>query len=34
MDIQISETKADLIKWIFAFWIRIALMITGRYFKK
>jgi hypothetical protein len=33
LDLRISETKVDLIKWIFAFWITLALMIIGLYLK-
>jgi hypothetical protein len=33
IDVKISETKDDLIKWIFAFWITLALMIVGLYLK-
>ena len=33
VELKISETKVDLIKWIFAFWITLALMIIGLYLK-
>ena len=30
---KISETKVELLKWIFAFWLTLALMIIGLYLK-
>jgi hypothetical protein len=32
-NLKISESKVDLIKWIFAFWITIVLMFIGLYLK-
>lgn len=32
--LEIKEAKTDLIKWVFAFFITIALMIIGLYLKK
>lgn len=29
-----SQQKSDLIKWIFTFWISLAIMILGLYLKK
>lgn len=34
LEIRIAETKVDLIKWVFAFFAAISLMIIGLYFKK
>jgi len=34
LEAKISETKVDLIKWMFAFWVTLVLMIVGIYFKK
>jgi ribosomal protein L7/L12 len=31
---DLANTKVDLIKWIFAFWVALALMIIGLYLKK
>ena len=31
---KIGESKVDMIKWMFAFWITIVLMIVGLYLKK
>jgi len=31
---DLANTKVDLIKWIFAFWVTLALMIIGIYLKK
>lgn len=34
LDLKISETKVDLIKWTFSFWITIVLLIVELYLKK
>jgi hypothetical protein len=34
LESKISDTKVDLIKWIFAFWMTLALMVIGLYLKK
>lgn len=34
LDTKISESKVDVIKWVFAFWITLALMIVGLYLRK
>jgi len=31
---DLANTKVDLIKWIFALWVTLALMIIGLYLKK
>ena len=31
---DLHQTKIDLIKWVFAFWISLTLMIAGLYLKK
>ena len=31
---DLANTKVDLIKWIFALWVTLALMIVGLYLKK
>ena len=31
---KISETKADIIKWVFGFFVTLALLIAGLYFRK
>lgn len=31
---EISDTKVDLIKWVFAFFATLAIMIIGLYLKK
>jgi hypothetical protein len=33
LDNKINETKIDIIKWIFAFWVTVILLIIGLYFK-
>jgi hypothetical protein len=33
LDLRIGETKVDLVKWMFAFWVTLALMIIGLYLK-
>lgn len=33
LDRRISETKVDLIKWMFAFWATLVLMLIGLYIK-
>lgn len=30
---KISNVKVDLIKWMFAFWVTVVLMLVGLYFK-
>ncbi|MHB8262080.1 MAG: hypothetical protein ACYDEC_17615 [Bacteroidia bacterium] len=32
--LEIANTKVDIIKWVFAFFATLALMIMGLYFKK
>jgi len=34
LDLRISESKVDLIKWMFAYWLTMALMLIGLYLKK
>jgi hypothetical protein len=34
LDLRISESKVDLIKWMFAFWVTLVLMLIGLYLKK
>lgn len=34
IEIKIAESKADMIKWVFAFFATLALMILGLYIKK
>ena len=34
LESKISETKVDLIKWVFTFFAAIAVMIIGLYLKK
>jgi len=34
LDLRISESKVDLIKWMFAFWVTLVLMLIGIYIKK
>ena len=31
---DLNQTKVDLIKWVFAFWITLMIMIAGLYIKK
>lgn len=31
---DLANTKVDLIKWVFAMWVTLALMIVGLYLKK
>jgi hypothetical protein len=31
---DLANAKVDLIKWIFAFWMTLALMVIGLYLKK
>ncbi len=31
---DLQQTKVDLIKWVFAFWITLMIMIAGLYIKK
>jgi hypothetical protein len=31
---KINSVKVDLIKWMFAFWVTVVLMMIGLYFKK
>ncbi len=31
---KISETKTDMVKWVFGFFFALALMILGLYFRK
>jgi hypothetical protein len=33
LDNKINETKIDIIKWIFAFWVTVILLLIGLYFK-
>ena len=33
LNTKIGETKVDIIKWMFGFWITIILMFIGLYFK-
>jgi hypothetical protein len=33
-NLKIGESKVDIIKWVFAFWITLALMIMGLYLKR
>jgi hypothetical protein len=33
LDTKISESKVDVFKWGFAFWITLTLMIVGLYLK-
>jgi hypothetical protein len=33
LDNKINETKIDIIKWIFAFWVTVILLFIGLYFK-
>src|SRR5687767_3075863 len=32
-NLKISETKVDMIKWLFAFWVTLVLLIIGLYLK-
>lgn len=32
--LEIKESKLETIKWVFAFFVTLALMIVGLYFKK
>lgn len=34
LESKISETKVDLIKWVFTFFAALAIMIIGLYLKK
>ena len=34
LDVKLSETKVDLIKWVFAFFATLALLVAGLYLKK
>ena len=34
LKVKIAETKVDLIKWVFAFFAALSLMIVGLYLKK
>ena len=34
LELKIVETKVDLIKWVFAFFAALAVMIIGLYLKK
>lgn len=34
LEVKIAETKVDTIKWVFAFFAAVALMIIGLYLKK
>jgi hypothetical protein len=31
---DLHQTKVDLIKWVFAFWVTLMLMIAGLYIRK
>lgn len=34
LDVKISETKNDIIKWLFGFWVTIILVILANWFIK
>ena len=34
LELKIAESKNDMLKWFFGFFIALALMIIGTYFKK
>jgi hypothetical protein len=34
LELKINETKVETIRWVFAFWISLAVMIFGIYLKK
>ena len=34
LELKIAESKNDMLKWLFGFFIALALMIIGTYFKK
>jgi predicted ATP-dependent Lon-type protease len=34
LDIKITETKSDIIRWVFAFFVTLMLAIVGLYFKR
>jgi hypothetical protein len=34
IELKIAESKNDMLKWFFGFFIALALMIVGTYFKK
>lgn len=34
LETKLAETKVDIIKWVFSFFVAIALMIIGLYIKK
>ena len=34
LETKLAETKVDIIKWVFSFFLAIALMIIGLYIKK
>ena len=33
LEIKLAETKSDLLKWVFALFVSLALMIVGLYIK-
>ncbi len=33
LEIKLAETKSDLLKWVFAMFVSLALMIVGLYIK-
>jgi hypothetical protein len=33
LEIKLAETKSDLLKWVFAMFVNLALMIVGLYIK-
>lgn len=33
LEIKLAETKSDLLKWVFAMFVSLALMIIGLYIK-
>jgi len=34
LDVKISETKNDIVKWLFGFWVTIILVILANWFFK
>ena len=34
LDVKISETKNDIVKWLFGFWVTIILMLFANWFFK
>ena len=34
LDVKISETKNDIIKWLFGFWITIVVLLVANFFLK